>query len=254
MDLVSRLKQYLSSCGISITQFADECEIPRPSASQLLAGRNKKVSDEIIGKIHYTYPDLNISWLMFGEGDMTSDGNIATTMLKNDKTHGVINTENPDLQSSTAQENNLFSSNINQPENSNQPVTPSRGFPYTPNTFAFSPEAEIHTGGIAQPTQPQRQPEMSAIPDSRIHVEIPQQYTPGVNTSSYRKETSTPSHSTIQYQAQGSQPSSPSQPAPRPITVTPGPGKCVTGIVVYYSDSTYESFVPDQDAKPSFLR
>ena len=40
----------------------------------------------------------------------------------------------------------------------------------------------------------------------------------------------------------------------RPITVTPGKGKCVTGIVVYYSDSTYESFVPDPEAKHPFMR
>ena len=76
MDLVSRLKQYLDARQISVTQFADECSIPRPTGSQLLAGRNKKVSDEIIGKIHIAYPDLSIVWLMFGEGDMTTDKNI----------------------------------------------------------------------------------------------------------------------------------------------------------------------------------
>ena len=73
MDLVSRLKHYLDSRQISITQFADECGIPRPTGSQLLAGRNKKVSDEIISKIHSAYPDLNIVWLMFGEGNMVTN-------------------------------------------------------------------------------------------------------------------------------------------------------------------------------------
>lgn len=77
MDLVSRLKQYLDSRQISVTQFADVCGIPRPTASQLLAGRNKKVSDEIINKIHNFYPDLSILWLMFGEGEMTANANNA---------------------------------------------------------------------------------------------------------------------------------------------------------------------------------
>ncbi|MCM1522460.1 MAG: XRE family transcriptional regulator [Muribaculaceae bacterium] len=72
MDLVSRLKKYLDYRQISVTQFADECGIPRPTASQLLAGRNKKVSDEIISKIHQYYPTLSILWLMFGEGEMLS--------------------------------------------------------------------------------------------------------------------------------------------------------------------------------------
>ncbi|MDE6431546.1 MAG: helix-turn-helix transcriptional regulator [Duncaniella sp.] len=79
MDLVSRLKRYLDSRQISVTQFADECAIPRPTGSQLLAGRNKKVSDEIIGKIHGAYPELNIVWLMFGEGNMLTNANIETS-------------------------------------------------------------------------------------------------------------------------------------------------------------------------------
>ena len=56
--------------GINNSQFADTCEIPRPTLSQLLNGRNKKVSDELISKIHRAYPGLNIMWLMFGDGDM----------------------------------------------------------------------------------------------------------------------------------------------------------------------------------------
>lgn len=70
MDIVSRLKIFLSHTGISNSTFADTCDIPRPTLSQLLNGRNKKVSDELITKIHNAYPALNIMWLMFGDGDM----------------------------------------------------------------------------------------------------------------------------------------------------------------------------------------
>lgn len=70
MDFVSRLKQFLELKQIPITQFADNCRIPRPTLSQLLNGRNKKVSDEVIGKIHDAYPTLSVLWLMFGEGEM----------------------------------------------------------------------------------------------------------------------------------------------------------------------------------------
>ena len=70
MDIVSRLKIFLQQNGIGISQFADTCEIPRPTLSQLLNGRNKKVSDELISKIHRAYPALNIMWLLFGDGDM----------------------------------------------------------------------------------------------------------------------------------------------------------------------------------------
>lgn len=73
MDLVSRLKLFLEQNGIANSQFADTCDIPRPTISQLLNGRNKKVSDEVISKIHVAYPTLNIMWLMFGDGNMFVD-------------------------------------------------------------------------------------------------------------------------------------------------------------------------------------
>lgn len=75
MDIVSRLKKYMTTIGMSSSQFADACYIPRPSFSQLLNGRNKKISDELITKIHETFPDLSILWLMFGEGDMVVNSN-----------------------------------------------------------------------------------------------------------------------------------------------------------------------------------
>ena len=77
MDIVTRLKLFLEQTGISNSQFADTCEIPRPTLSQLLNGRNKKVSDEVIGKIHRAYPSLNVMWLMFGDGEMIMSGHDA---------------------------------------------------------------------------------------------------------------------------------------------------------------------------------
>ena len=78
MDIVTRLKKFLEDAGISNSQFADTCDIPRPTLSQLLNGRNKKVSDEVIGKIHRAYPSLNVMWLMFGDGEMLLSGSDVT--------------------------------------------------------------------------------------------------------------------------------------------------------------------------------
>lgn len=83
MDIVSRLKQYMDYRRIAISQFADTCSIPRPTISQILNGRNKKISDELIGKIHSAYPDLSVLWLMFGEGDMVTPQNIKISEPQN---------------------------------------------------------------------------------------------------------------------------------------------------------------------------
>ena len=84
MDIISRLKQFIDTHEIPVTQFADNCRIPRPTLSQLLNGRNKKVSDEVISKIHQAYPNLSVLWLMFGEGNMEGHANIATSERQND--------------------------------------------------------------------------------------------------------------------------------------------------------------------------
>ena len=70
MDIVIRLKEFIARLGISVSTFADNCGIPRPTLSQLLNGRNRKISNEVLEKIHRAYPQVNMSWLMFGEGDM----------------------------------------------------------------------------------------------------------------------------------------------------------------------------------------
>ena len=72
-NFATRLKLFMDSIHVQSSQFADMCEIPRPSFSQLLSGRNQKVSDTLIKKIHTAYPDLSVMWLMFGEGTMLSN-------------------------------------------------------------------------------------------------------------------------------------------------------------------------------------
>lgn len=71
-NFATRLKLFIESINVPTTQVADLCDIPRPSFSQLLSGRNQKVSDVLIKKIHKAFPDLSIMWLMFGEGTMLS--------------------------------------------------------------------------------------------------------------------------------------------------------------------------------------
>lgn len=69
-NVAIRLKGFIDKMGLSSSQFADQCGIPRPSLSQLLSGRNKKISDVLVGQIHSAFPDLSVLWLLFGEGDM----------------------------------------------------------------------------------------------------------------------------------------------------------------------------------------
>lgn len=69
-NIAIRLKGFMENQGLSYSQFADACKIPRPSLSQILNGRNKKISDIILTQIHEAFPELSIAWLLFGEGNM----------------------------------------------------------------------------------------------------------------------------------------------------------------------------------------
>ncbi|MCD8386730.1 MAG: helix-turn-helix domain-containing protein [Bacteroidales bacterium] len=74
MDLVGRLKVYMQHVGLPISQFADFAQIPRPTLSQILSGRNKKISNELMEKLHAAFPALNINWLLFGDGPIENAG------------------------------------------------------------------------------------------------------------------------------------------------------------------------------------
>lgn len=74
MELVDRLKLYMEHIGLPISQFADTAQIPRPTLSQILSGRNRKISNELLEKLHSAFPRLNVSWLLFGDGEMEING------------------------------------------------------------------------------------------------------------------------------------------------------------------------------------
>lgn len=76
MDIVERLIAFRDHTGLTNSQFADKAGIPRPTLSQFLNGRNKRLSDDLTSKLHYAFPELNVLWLLFGEGDMVTDTNI----------------------------------------------------------------------------------------------------------------------------------------------------------------------------------
>ncbi len=88
MDIVDRLKLFMQNTGLSSSQFADTAQIPRPSFSQIVTGRNKKISNEIFAKLHVAFPMLNMMWLLFGDGDMLADGTTVTELkLRIDSVH-----------------------------------------------------------------------------------------------------------------------------------------------------------------------
>lgn len=142
MDIVTRLKEFINHESVAITQFADNCKIPRPTLSQLLNGRNKKVSDELITKIHEAYPQLSVLWLMFGEGSMLHEESIQPSAPQNNSFFGFESAKLPldeNIASPIEFEKNHPENEI---ENSDDPTSSTQSTSESPSetpTISFNP-------------------------------------------------------------------------------------------------------------------
>lgn len=103
-NVAIRLKGFIDSQGLTHSQFSDRCGIPRPSLSQIISGRNKKVSDVIVSQIHKAFPQLSILWLLFGEGSMLNSlENSRPSNQSEENIQFSENSENPVNSDSAAQ-------------------------------------------------------------------------------------------------------------------------------------------------------
>lgn len=64
-----RIAQIIQHVGLTYAEFADKVGISNSSLSHIMAERNKP-SLSLLLSIHDAYPQININWLLFGEGNM----------------------------------------------------------------------------------------------------------------------------------------------------------------------------------------
>jgi putative transcriptional regulator len=262
MDVVSRLKYFMDSSGLTISQFADTCNIPRPTMSQLISGRNKRISNEIFDKIHNGFPNLSILWLMFGEGQMLVNENIEISEPQNAILDNDLVTERADdervgsLQSSFFASSESFQSG-NEDEHSSKNAGSGTNFAEEVGKAYISDKAE-------QPRQAvyfsEDVPSKANIDDivlsSNPHSEISvsDSNTPLYSARSGAVDHAVPSqppHSNQQFQQSGQQ--SPIQSPNHEtahveahrVSIAPDSHKKITNIVVFYSDNSFQSFLPD---------
>ncbi len=79
--IISRIQEVMDHYGLTVSAFADEIGVQRSSISHLLNGRNKPSLDFVM-KLVTAYPEVDLYWLMKGEGEfpkVASKGNDFTT-------------------------------------------------------------------------------------------------------------------------------------------------------------------------------
>lgn len=75
MNLQARLRQYLNSKSLTFREFERMSGMATASAARL----NKNSRKSTFDRIGDAFPDLNINWLLTGEGTMTTGEPVQTT-------------------------------------------------------------------------------------------------------------------------------------------------------------------------------
>lgn len=79
-NFVNRLEFLLQHYEFTASTFADKIGVQRSSLSHLLSGRNKPSLD-LIMKIYDAFPELNLYWLLKGEGVYTDNNSAPATSV-----------------------------------------------------------------------------------------------------------------------------------------------------------------------------
>ena len=243
MDVVSRLKYFMDSSGLTISQFADTCNIPRPTMSQLISGRNKRISNEIFDKIHNGFPNLSILWLMFGEGQMLVYENIEISEPLNAILDNDLVTERADDERVGSLQSSLFASSESF-QSGNEDEHPSKNAGSGTN-FAEEVGKAFISDKAEQPRQavyfsedvPSKANIDDVVPSSNPYSEIPSQTPPPHSNQQFQQSgqqspIQSPNHETAHVEAHR-------------VSIAPDSHKKITNIVVFYSDNSFQSFLPD---------
>lgn len=81
--MINRIKLLLSVKNLSPAQLALSIGVQRSGISHILSGRNKPSLDFVL-KILESYPELNESWLLMGQGEMLKANHQSTSLFDNE--------------------------------------------------------------------------------------------------------------------------------------------------------------------------
>ena len=70
MTLIERLKLIMDREKLTTVSFADKIGVAPATISHILSGRNKYPSADVLLRLHESYPDVDLNWLLTGEGMM----------------------------------------------------------------------------------------------------------------------------------------------------------------------------------------
>lgn len=79
-EVKDRIRMIMERERLTAGAFAENIGVAQATISQILRGRNKYPSTDVILRLHQRYPDISLEWLLTGHGNMkgTPDGHAVT--------------------------------------------------------------------------------------------------------------------------------------------------------------------------------
>ena len=101
MSLIERIYQLSDLKGDSIYKISKEIDVSNGYFAKTKA-KNGSVGSEIIEKIVSYYPDLNVEWLITGNGEMIKTKSLKNVLKKNEDIYEDINEDKPNVKKTYA--------------------------------------------------------------------------------------------------------------------------------------------------------
>lgn len=95
-----RLQEFINKHNMSPSAFADMCKLSRSNLSQTLSGRNQTVNNIFLSRIKDAFPDLDVSWLLFGLPQVKDNANIEISEPQNRPNNAESALQTPETQRS----------------------------------------------------------------------------------------------------------------------------------------------------------
>ena len=71
-NVKGRIMEIMRREGLTAAAFTDAINVAQATISQILRGRNMP-STEVLFRLHKRYPDIDLNWLLTGEGSMSAN-------------------------------------------------------------------------------------------------------------------------------------------------------------------------------------
>lgn len=215
-----RIRELMEAKHMNQQTFSNYTGINTATLSGILTGRTQ-ATIKVVNSIRNKFPNVNISWLMFGEGEMFGSSNPTPQSPSADHSNGTLFSESRQTVAATS-----------------QPTVNSNTTPH-PNVYPAQQTTQktVGNGGANMAVEP-----------SFFDEPKPQPVMQNSQSNSYAQ----PAQS-----AQHHQPAQPAQHHQQNITsiqiekdnTTTLPKRHVTEIRIFYDDQTWEAFVPKNQEK-----